>query len=57
MLTYVKEVKAELAKVTWPTKEEVVRLTATVIAISIIMGVYLGAADFIFTKLLELIVK
>ena len=57
MLSYLQEVKAELAKVTWPTQQELFRLTFLVLAISVIVGLYLGAADFLFTKLLELVVK
>lgn len=54
---FITEVKAELLKVTWPTKEQVIRLTTVVIVISLIVGVFVGGLDFIFTKLIELIVK
>lgn len=57
MVTFLKEVRAELVKVTWPTRSEVTRLTFVVIGISVIVGIYLGIADFGFVKLLELIVK
>ncbi len=50
------EVKAELLKVTWPTKDEVTRLTAVVIIISLVVGLFLGGLDFIFTKVIELLV-
>lgn len=51
------EVKAELLKVTWPTKQQVIRLTGVVVAISLLVGLYIGALDFIFTKLMEFFVK
>lgn len=51
------EVKAELLKVTWPSKNEVIRLTVVVIIISLIVGAFLGVLDFIFTKGIELILK
>ncbi|PIV00345.1 preprotein translocase subunit SecE [Candidatus Shapirobacteria bacterium CG03_land_8_20_14_0_80_39_12] len=51
------EVKAELLKVTWPSKNEVIRLTAIVIIISLIVGAFLGGLDFIFTKSIEFILK
>ncbi len=57
MFTFINQVRAELAQVTWPTRQEIIRLTIVVIAISIFIGLYLGAADFLFTKLLELIIK
>ncbi|MCL5438604.1 MAG: preprotein translocase subunit SecE [Patescibacteria group bacterium] len=51
------EVRDELKKVTWPTQNEVIRLTLVVIAISMLVGFFIGGFDFIFTKLMELIVK
>lgn len=57
MFKFLQEVQSELSKVTFPTRTEVVRLTAIVIAISVLVGVYLGGLDYLFTKLLELIIK
>jgi len=51
------EVKAELLKVTWPTKKQVVRLTTVVVVISVAVGLFIGALDFILTKIMELIVR
>ena len=47
----------ELKKVTWPTKEQTVRLTVIVIGISLIIGVYIGIIDVLLTKGLELLAK
>lgn len=54
---FLTEVKAELYKVTWPTKNEVIRLTGVVIIISLIVGVFVGGLDYIFTKTIELLLK
>jgi preprotein translocase subunit SecE len=35
----------ELKKVTWPTRTETIRLTAIVIGISLIIGLYIGIID------------
>jgi len=51
------EVKAELSKVTWPTKDQVIRLTTVVIVISLAVGLFIGGLDFIFTKAVELVVQ
>ena len=56
VIKYLKEVRVELKKVVWPTKEEVAKLTLIVVAISIIVGVYLGGLDYIFTKMLGSII-
>jgi len=47
----------ELKKVTWPTKEQTIRLTVIVIGISLIIGVYIGIIDVLLTKGLELLAK
>ncbi len=54
---FFKEAKKELSKVVWPTKQEVVKLTLIVISLSLVVGVYLGILDFIFTKIIELFVQ
>lgn len=54
---FFRETYDELKKVTWPTRNDVVRLTLVVIMISLFIGLYIGALDYIFTKLTELILK
>jgi preprotein translocase subunit SecE len=55
MRRYFGEIAAEHKKVVWPTKDEITRLTVMVIVIAGSIGVFLGAADYGFTKLMELI--
>ena len=45
--TYVTESWAELRKVAWPTRRTVVNLTGIVIAVSILVGAYIGILDFL----------
>jgi preprotein translocase SecE subunit len=52
---FVREVGAELKKVKWPTREEVIRLTVAVLIISAFVGVFLGGVDLLLTKLMEII--
>jgi len=56
ILEYFSEVKLELTKVTWPKKDEIIRLTLIVLAISAIVGVFSGGLDFLFTKMLSIFV-
>jgi len=51
--SYFSEVRSELAKVIWPKRQEVMKLTFIVVIISAVVGAYIGALDFIFVKLLE----
>lgn len=46
---------AELKKVTWPSKEETLRLTIVVLLLSAFVGLLLGVADYAFSKLMEII--
>jgi preprotein translocase subunit SecE len=52
-LRFVQEVVAELKKVTWPSRDEVVRLTLVVIVVSVAVGALLGTIDLIFAWLME----
>jgi len=54
---FLKEVKAELKKVKWPTKEEVIKMTGIVIGVSTAVSLLISGLDFVFTKLTEIIIK
>ena len=53
---FLKEVRVELQKVTWPNREQTTRLTAIVILVSATVAVFVGGLDLLFTKLLGFIV-
>ncbi len=53
---FVREVRIELGKVTWPSREEVTKLTLTVFLVSGILGAYVGGLDYLFTTLLTKVV-
>ena len=55
LIAYLRDVKAELSKVEWPKREEVVKLTLVVLIISATFALYLGGLDLAFTKLIETI--
>jgi len=46
---FLKDVRAELKKVTWPSKNEVVSTTVVVIAATVFFGFYLFFMDVIFS--------
>ncbi len=54
---FTREIIDELKKVTWPTKKQTMRLTAVVIIVSLIIGIYIGIIDIFLTKALELITQ
>lgn len=55
--TFVADVVAELKKVSWSKRRELIGATALVMVISLLMAAYVGLFDFIFSRLLALILK
>jgi preprotein translocase subunit SecE len=53
---FLTEVRAEMKKVTWPTRDEVVSYTIVVTVTTILMGGLVYFADILFTKLVDLII-
>ena len=51
---YIKETRAELKHVAWPTRKQAIMYTIVVIVISIITALYLGLFDYVFSMLLRL---
>ncbi|MEA3362099.1 MAG: preprotein translocase subunit SecE [Thermodesulfobacteriota bacterium] len=48
-------VKAELKKVTWPTRKDAYASTMVVIVLVIISAIFLGGVDVILSRLIRLI--
>lgn len=53
ILAFLLEAKAELSRVNWPTRKQIIRYTALVIAISLTVALFLGSLDFLFSSLVE----
>ncbi len=54
---FIRQAVEELKKVSWPTQSQTLKLTLVVIAVSVSVGLYIGALDFLFTKLIELFIR
>jgi preprotein translocase subunit SecE len=52
---FFKEVKAEMQKVTWPSKDEIIGSTIVVITITLLLTLYVGVIDLGCTKLVQLL--
>lgn len=57
IIAFLNEVKEELGKVAWPTREQTIRYTVLVIIVAVVVGVFLGGLDYILTGLTALILK
>ena len=49
-VTFLGEVRTEMRKVSFPTRDEVVGTTIVVIVTSVIFAVYLGLTDFLISR-------
>jgi len=52
-INYLRDTKAELTHVSWPTQKQAVVYTALVIAVSIVVSLFLGLFDFLFAQALN----
>lgn len=50
---FLREAKAELLKVNWPSKGQTINYTLIVIGISIAVAIFLGGLDYFFEYLLR----
>ena len=50
---FVKEVRQELTKVSWSTREELLSSTLVVITVTVIMAVFVGAIDLVLSGALR----
>jgi preprotein translocase subunit SecE len=48
---FISEVKAEMAKVVWPSWHELIGLTLIVLVVVTAFSLYLGVIDFILSKI------
>jgi preprotein translocase subunit SecE len=57
IINYFLEVKSELAKVVWPSRQTTVRYTLIVIAFALVVAIILGSADYGLTQFISKIVN
>jgi preprotein translocase subunit SecE len=50
---FLKEARAELLKVNWPTRQQTINYTMVVIGISIAVALFLGGLDYFFEQILN----
>jgi len=53
---YLNEVKGELKKVTWPSRNDLYKTTIAVVISSIAFGVYLFLVDWAFSEIIQKVI-
>jgi preprotein translocase subunit SecE len=49
-MKFLKQVKAEMSKVVWPSKNKTILYTIIVIVVSLFVAYYMSLFDFVFLK-------
>ena len=53
---FLTEVKQELKKVTWPSKDETIGTTVVVLVLVVLISAFLGVVDISLSKVMKLII-
>jgi preprotein translocase subunit SecE len=53
LINYLSEVRVEIKKVNWPSKQDTIKYTLIVIFASLIIAIFLGGSDLIFKFLID----
>lgn len=56
-INFLKEVRSELSKVSWSTKQELLASTVLVIVVTALMTIFIGIVDLGLSKFLSAIFK
>jgi len=56
-VNFIKEVRVQLTKVSWPTREELLGATVVVIVSILLAATFIGIVDLTFSRILSLIFR
>jgi preprotein translocase subunit SecE len=56
IVKYFREARAEMRKVTWPTRQEAFYLTGIVMAVTVAMSILLWVLDILFTGVMSALI-
>jgi len=57
MTNYFKGVRAEVARVSWPSRNEIISLTALILLLVVIVTLYIWGVDGILGTLIKILVR
>lgn len=55
--SWLKAIKAQFKRIIWPTKEDIARQSAVVVAVSVLLGVVIAVLDRVLLLLTDLIIS
>jgi len=54
---FITEVKQELKKVSWSTRDEIISSTLVVLTTVALLGLFIGACDLIFSRVINILIR
>lgn len=57
IIKFIKEARAELKKVTWPNKKQLISSTIVVMITVALVAIFLGIIDLIFSRIVTIILQ
>jgi preprotein translocase subunit SecE len=57
LANYIRETKGELKHVSWPTRRQALAFTIIVVLVSLVLSVFLGLFDFLFSRGLQYLIN
>ena len=57
LINFIREARAELKKVTWPNKKQLISSTIVVMITVALVAVFLGIVDLVFSRIVTIILQ
>ncbi|MBP8718672.1 MAG: preprotein translocase subunit SecE [Candidatus Atribacteria bacterium] len=57
VINFIREARAELKKVTWPNRKQLISSTIVVMITIIMVAIFLGVVDLVFSRIVTIILQ
>ena len=57
IIQFLSEVRSEMSKVTWPNRNQTVKMTIIVLIVSVVVGVLIGGLDVLLTRFFGVLIQ
>ncbi len=57
IVSFIKEARMELKKVTWPNRKQLISSTIVVMVMVVLVAIYLGLIDLFFSRVVSIILQ
>jgi preprotein translocase subunit SecE len=57
IVSFLKEARAELKKVSWPTKDELIGSTIVVVITALLLAIFIGICDYFLSRFIGSLIR